>query len=258
MQLTHSFHVPASVDVAWAALRDIERVAPCMPGATIDSVDGDNFTGRVKVKVGPITVAYKGEAAFVGVDEDNYRASIEAKGKETRGSGTARATVRAELKETADGTQVTMTTDLAVTGRPAQFGRGVMADVGGKLVDQFAACLSSELAGPAAEEPAAEEVTVPGTEAAPAGPVTPPSTPAVGPSGTREALAPERTGPAAPAATTPRPAAQRPGGRPTSDTIDLLEVAGAPIAKRLGPLLAAAAVLALVIWLIARARRAKD
>ncbi|MPZ86657.1 MAG: hypothetical protein GEU81_01025 [Nitriliruptorales bacterium] len=232
MQLTHSFHVPVSVDEAWEVLRDVERIAPCMPGASIDSVDGDSFTGTVKVKVGPITVAYKGEASFVGVDNDNHRASIEAKGKETRGSGTARATVRAELKETAEGTQVTMITDLAVTGRPAQFGRGVMADVGGKLVGQFAECLSSELAAP---EPI-------------------PATPPVGPSGTQQAPAAERTGPSAAAASTPRPAAQGPAERRTSDTIDLLDVAGAPIAKRLGPALAAAAALVLIIWLIARAR----
>lgn len=145
MELCHSFSVPTSIEHAWEVLRDIERIGPCMPGAVVDEVDGDEFKGRVNVKVGPMQVLYQGEAAFTHVDEDNHRAVIEAKGQESRGAGTARATITAELVEREAMTEVTVLTDLAITGKPAQFGRGVMADVGEKLLGQFADCLSKLL-----------------------------------------------------------------------------------------------------------------
>ena len=147
MKLEHDFTVPASVDEAWAVLLDVEKVAPCMPGAALTSVDGDSFTGTVKVKVGPIQVTYTGQASFVEKDDAAHRVVIEASGKEARGGGTAAATVTAVL--TADGahTKASVVTDLNITGRPAQFGRGVMADVGAKLIGQFADCLADELAG---------------------------------------------------------------------------------------------------------------
>src|SRR4051812_3522173 len=147
MKLEHDFTVPAPVDEAWKALLDVEKVAPCMPGAALTSVDGDDFTGTVKVKVGPIQVTYKGQARFVEKDEAAHRVVIEASGKEARGSGTASATVTAVLTAQGNQTRAEVVTDLNITGRPAQFGRGVMADVGAKLIGQFADCLAEELAG---------------------------------------------------------------------------------------------------------------
>jgi len=262
VQLTHSFRVPAPVDEAWAVLRDIERIAPCMPGATIDAVDGDRFTGGVKVKVGPITVTYRGDAEFVDVDEQRHRAAIEAKGKETRGTGTARATVHAELRAVGDETEVTLVTDLNVTGKPAQFGRGVMADVGGKLIDQFAACLSSELASPspsptatataAASTPSSAAGADPAAEAGITGGTGPaPATPSLGPEGTRAVPGADRTGPAG----TPSSSAEPRPPRPSDDAIDLLGVAGSPLLQRLGPIAAAVAAVLLLLSLLRRSRR---
>jgi carbon monoxide dehydrogenase subunit G len=152
MELEHSFSVPVPVARAWDVLLDVERVAPCMPGATLDSVDGDTIAGRIKVKVGPITMTYAGTAKFTERDRDAGIAVLEASGKETRGAGTASASVRSEL--VADGderTNVVVHTTLNVTGKPAQFGRGVMAEVGGKLIGIFADNLAAMLA---AEQPA--------------------------------------------------------------------------------------------------------
>ncbi|NEB06285.1 SRPBCC family protein [Streptomyces sp. SID13726] len=159
MELHHEFTVPVPVDEAWRALLDIERVAPCMPGATVEEYDGKTVTGSVKVKVGPITVTYKGTAVFEEQDESAHRMVLIASGRETRGQGTARATVTGTLSGQDGGTAVSVRTDLAVTGRPAQFGRGVMAEVGDRLVGQFAGCLAERLgkppvtARPAAEAP---------------------------------------------------------------------------------------------------------
>ncbi|MBO4255943.1 SRPBCC family protein [Streptomyces griseorubiginosus] len=158
MELHHEFSVPVPVDDAWRTLLDIERVAPCMPGATVEEYDGKTVTGAVKVKVGPITVTYKGTAVFEEQDEAAHRMVLIAGGRETRGQGTARATVTGTLSERDGGTAVSVRTDLTVTGRPAQFGRGVLAEVGDRLVGQFAQCLSEKITGPAApaevEEPA--------------------------------------------------------------------------------------------------------
>ncbi|TYP88049.1 SRPBCC family protein [Blastococcus xanthinilyticus] len=145
MQLENSFTVPVPVDEAWRVLLDIERIAPCMPGAALDSVDGDDFTGRVKVKLGPINLTYQGKASFVEKDEAAHRAVIDARGKDQRGNGTAAAVVTAQLKAEGSVTRVDVLTDLNITGRPAQFGRGVMTDVGNKLLGQFADKLAAQL-----------------------------------------------------------------------------------------------------------------
>ncbi len=145
MQLENSFTVPVPVDEAWRVLLDIERIAPCMPGAALDSVSGDDFTGRVKVKLGPINLTYQGKASFVEKDEAAHRAVIDAKGKDQRGNGTAAATVTAKLRAEGSITRVDVLTDLNITGRPAQFGRGVMTDVGNKLLGQFADKLAAQL-----------------------------------------------------------------------------------------------------------------
>ncbi len=145
MQLENSFTVPVPVDEAWRVLLDIERIAPCMPGAALDSVDGDDFTGRVKVKLGPINLTYQGKASFIEKDEAAHKAVIDARGKDQRGNGTAAAVVTAKLAAEGAITRVDVLTDLNITGRPAQFGRGVMTDVGNKLLGQFADKLAAQL-----------------------------------------------------------------------------------------------------------------
>jgi carbon monoxide dehydrogenase subunit G len=151
MELDHSFTVPVPPDQAWDILLDVERIAPCMPGATVDEVDGDVVNGRIKVKVGPVSLTYKGTAKFTERDPEAHVVVLEASGKETRGAGTASANVRASMvpDPSGSGTEVTMHTTMNVTGRPAQFGRGVMVEVGGKLVEQFAANLAKLISGDA-------------------------------------------------------------------------------------------------------------
>ena len=154
MKLEQSFTVKAPIDRVWALLTDVERVAPCLPGATLLSVDGDEFTGAVKVKVGPITVSYQGDAAFLEKDASAQRVVLKANGKETRGNGNAAAVVTAQLKDEGDATSVVITTDLTISGKAAQFGRGVLADVAGNLIAQFAKSLETDMLGgaPAATE----------------------------------------------------------------------------------------------------------
>src|SRR5262249_52069760 len=154
MELEHSFTVPLSEERAWEVLLDVERVAPCMPGATLDSVDGDEIKGRIKVKVGPIAMTYAGTAHFTERDPEAHVITLEASGKETRGAGTASATVRSTLEGQDGQTHVVVHTTLNVTGRPAQFGRGVMAEVGGKLIGVFASNLADMLAAESAQQPA--------------------------------------------------------------------------------------------------------
>ena len=155
MELEHTFTVPVPEERAWDVLLDVERVAPCMPGASLDSVHGDEIKGRIKVKVGPISMTYAGTARFTERDPDAHVITLEATGKETRGAGTASATVRSMLQGQGDQTHVIVHTSLNVTGRPAQFGRGVMAEVGGRIIGKFAANLAAQLSGEGAAAPAA-------------------------------------------------------------------------------------------------------
>ncbi|CAN5866858.1 SRPBCC family protein [soil metagenome] len=145
MELLNEFRVPVPIDKAWEVLTNVERIAPCIPGAQLLSVDGDDFTGVVKVKVGPITVSYQGEASFKEKDAGAHRAVIKANGKETRGQGNAAAVVTLELKDEGDATSCVLTTDLTISGKAAQFGRGVLADVSSKLIGQFAKRLEADL-----------------------------------------------------------------------------------------------------------------
>jgi carbon monoxide dehydrogenase subunit G len=245
MRLDHEFTVPVPAGQAWPVLLDIDRIAPCMPGATITKVDGDDFEGTVKVKVGPITVTYGGTASFLEKDEAQRIAVIEARGKETRGSGTATARVTAQLFDAGgDSTRVAVTTDLSVTGKPAQFGRGVMSDVGNKLLGRFADCLAGELAGdsmakpaPAAADavPASAESGVSAQSQTEAASGNPDSA-----SATESSQAPAASVLAAP----PREA----------EPIDLMEAAGGAVAKRVVPAMGALALLA-VLFVILRRRR---
>ncbi len=147
MDLEHSFTIPVPPEQAWQALLDVEQVAPCMPGATVDSFDGEVISGKIKVKVGPVQMTYAGTARFTERDEATKTVVLEASGKETRGSGTASATVRSSLQDEAGQTRVLVRTTMTVTGRPAQFGRGVMAEVGGRIIGKFATNLAAQLSG---------------------------------------------------------------------------------------------------------------
>ena len=168
MELNNEFRVAVPAAKAWEVLTDVDRVAPCIPGAQLLSVDGDEFTGAVKVKVGPITVSYKGEAAFQEKDAAAQRVVIKANGKETRGSGNVAAVVTAALKDEGDATTVLITTDLTISGKAAQFGRGVLADVSTSLIGQFAKNLEADLLGgsTASQSPSAETSSAAGQPAA--------------------------------------------------------------------------------------------
>jgi carbon monoxide dehydrogenase subunit G len=142
MDLTHRFSVPAPVEEAWRAFNNLEALEPCFPGATISSVNGNDFTGSVKIKVGPIALVYNGSGRYVERDGEARRVVIEARGEDRRGNGTATATVTASFSGNGDQTEVEVLTDLAITGKPAQFGEGVISDVSDKLLDQFVSCVS--------------------------------------------------------------------------------------------------------------------
>jgi len=218
MQLENEFRVEASVDRVWQVLTDLERIAPCMPGAQLQEVEGDEHRGIVKVKVGPITAQYKGVARIVDRDREGGRLVLRAEGRETRGQGNASALITARLAADGDATAVAISTDLTVTGKVAQFGRGVLADVSAKLVTQFVECLEADVLA--------------GEEAAPA------PAPA-----------------AAPAASVPANG----GGAQVrriesvpSPPVDLMGAAGAPVAKRVAPVVA---LLFVTMWLVRRRRR---
>ncbi|MEV0176330.1 SRPBCC family protein [Streptomyces sp. NPDC050803] len=168
MELHHEFTVPVPVDDAWRVLLDVERVAPCLPGASVEDYDGKTVSGSVKVKVGPVTVTYRGTAVFEERDEAAHRMVLIASGRETRGQGTARATVTGTLTGREEGTAVSVRTELSVTGRPAQFGRGLLSEVGDRLIGRFAECLAEQLAEqPPAVEPEAAPVDLVRTAALP-------------------------------------------------------------------------------------------
>jgi carbon monoxide dehydrogenase subunit G len=158
MKLENEFRVDVPVEEAWRVLLDVERIAPCMPGAQLQEVEGDEYRGIVKVKVGPITAQYKGVARITESDDANHRAVIRAEGRDTRGQGNASATATAVLQPDGDGTRVNIDSDVTITGKVAQFGRGVIADVSAKLLDQFVACLESDVLSSAGDRPTSSEI----------------------------------------------------------------------------------------------------
>jgi uncharacterized protein len=272
IELDHSFTVPVPPDQAWDVLLDVETIAPCMPGATVDEVDGDVVNGRIKVKVGPVSLTYKGTAKFTERNPETRVVVVEAAGKETRGAGTASATVRASLAPEASGsgTEVTMHTTMNVTGRPAQFGRGVMVEVGGKLVEQFAANLAQLIAGDTGSAVSAGEAgsgdagtsaTTGTSDAGTSDAGTGDAGTGVSGAGADGASAPSstadaRTGngsggaavstAAAPVAGTSAPAQE--------DSLNLVKLAGPVVLKRLVPVVVGAASLALLSRLLWRLR----
>jgi carbon monoxide dehydrogenase subunit G len=233
MDLINEFDVKVPVDEAWAVLTDVERIAPCLPGAQLKEVEGDEYRGIVKVKVGPISAQYSGTATFVERDEVAHRAVLDAKGRDTRGQGNANARITAELTPSGDdSTHVVVTTDLTITGKVAQFGRGVLADVSSKLMTQFVENLETTVLG--APDTAAAD---PGTDP--------------------EALADERGADGPDGAVADELGTTTPGVRvidsPEAEPIDLLDSAGSPVVKRLAPLLGVALV-AFVLWRVLRRR----
>ncbi|MEY9968596.1 carbon monoxide dehydrogenase subunit G [Streptacidiphilus sp. MAP12-16] len=233
MQLHHEFTVPVPVDDVWPVLLDVEGIAPCLPGAAVEGVDGDTITGSVKVKVGPITVAYRGTADIRERDSAAHRIVLVASGKEVRGQGTARAVVTATLSDRDGGAAVAVDTDLTITGRPAQFGRGVMAEVGERIIDQFAACLAKRMRAASAAPSEAQPSEAQPSEAQPS----------------ESRTSESRT--AEPEFADFQPVEFQPG---ESEPLDLLRLAGAPVAKRAAAALAVAGLALLAFILIRRHR----
>jgi uncharacterized protein len=222
MKLEQTFEVQAPLEQVWAALNDLERVAPCLPGAAITDHDEDGtYRGTFTVKLGPMTAAYNGTIKIEEADEATHTATLKARGTDKRGQGGANATIVNTLTEHDGGTQVSAVTDFSITGRLAQFGRGgIMQDVSNRLLRDFATCLSTRLAeapaaagGPAAEGPAAEGPAAEGPAAE--GPAAEPGSPPDGPAPEEvasAATAAPSTPPPAPAAKPPPAAAPLKGG----------------------------------------------
>ncbi len=145
MNVNNEFVVGVPIEEAWGAMLDLERIAPCLPGASIDGQDGDEYRGTMRVKVGPITAKYQGTVRYEEVDEQARRAVLHATGRDARGQGTASATITSKLERSAERTRVSVETDMKLTGRAAQFGRGVAQDVATKMLGRFAECLEQEL-----------------------------------------------------------------------------------------------------------------
>ena len=245
--MDHSFTVPVPPDRAWDVLLDVKGIAPCMPGATVDEFDGEVVTGRIKVKVGPVSLTYRGTAKFIERDPATQVVVMEASGKETRGAGTASATVRASLEPEASGeaTRVTMHTTMNVTGRPAQFGRGVMVEVGGKLVEKFAENLAQLISGDGAAV-ADGATAADGAAAADGATATDSSTDGA------SASQPAATAEAGPGSTEPSvvipvaSTASAPPAPQSDDSINLIRLVGPALLKRVIPVAVAAAALALL------------
>jgi len=176
VELNHHFTVPIGVEETWAHFNDIASVAECFPGAQVSEADQDSFSGSVKVKLGPIALLYNGSGTFVEKDEAAHRFVVDAKGKDKRGNGTAGAKVTVTMTDAAGATDVSVETDLAITGKPAQFGRGVMQDVSDKLLGQFVSCLEQRLTADPEPEPAvAAALATETTAAADPAPAPPPA-----------------------------------------------------------------------------------
>ncbi len=284
MKLENEFTVPVDIDTVFDAMNDPEKVTPCFPGATLDSRDGDDFTGTVKVKLGPISMTYKGKGTFVERDRTNHKVVVDAQGRDSRGNGTASAKATLTMTDEGGKTKVNVLTEMQITGKPAQFGRGVMADVGDKILGQFASCLADEFGSSSAGGQAAPTVTGtdtgaaggngtgPAPEAVAAGgdaaPVTGPPAPApvsAGSGAPAAAAMPTTVAEAAKADSGAKPGASVGGAasgagqaaaqpsqprRQQVEAIDLLDSSRDAVIKRLVPVGIGAGVLAAIIAII--------
>jgi carbon monoxide dehydrogenase subunit G len=264
VELKHHFVVPSSLEDTWHSFNQLEDIAPCFPGATLTSVSGEQFTGTVKVKLGPIAMIYTGTGEFLERNQETHTVVISATGKDKRGNGTAGATVTAVLTPDGDGTAVDVTTDMNVTGKPAQFGRGVIQDISDKLLEQFVQCVIGKAGGgaPSEIEPDAGASAAPAGSGTATGEVAQPGEPGAG-----AAAGPAAVGPAAgsaaqvvepPAAPVPAAAAApAPRSAPlaSSSELDLGSAMWPVLVRRFGPVLCAAAVVVLVAWLVRRRGR---
>lgn len=233
MKIENLFTVDAPVEEAWALLTNIPEIAPCLPGAKLSGEEDGVYKGAVKVKVGPVTAEYRGTAEFVEKDDAAHKAVISGKGRDSRGAGNAQALITAEMHQVGDQTQVDIITDLKISGKVAQFGRGVMQDVSEKLLGQFAECLAGKLGDDGSvEEIAAAGAAAVGDDSAA---TEPPEVPSAA------AAAPSNSSPASGVA------------EEEDDVLDLLDVAGEAAFKRFAPALGA--VTALIIFLLWRSRR---
>ncbi len=241
MELKNDFEVDLPLEQAWKVLTDVEQIAPCLPGAELQEMDGDEYKGIVKVKVGPVTAQYKGAAKFLELDEAAGRAVLKAEGRETRGQGNASATITAELASQDGGkTRVTVTTDLTITGRVAQFGRGVLADVSSKLLDQFVFCL--------------ETTVLSGKEPAHSGAGKTTAIPGDAESGNGSSAGASGSAPSDVHVGSFTPSAVP--SRGTTEPVDLMQLAGPSVMKRLAAALAASGLIAVVVmWVRHRLRR---
>jgi carbon monoxide dehydrogenase subunit G len=219
VKLANEFTVPASVDRAWEVLLDVERVAPCLPGAALTGSNGDEHEGTMTIKLGPITSRYQGTVRIEEADELAHRAVMRAQARDSRGQGTAAATITSTMEPVEGGTRVHVETDMRVTGPAAQFGRGVMQDVSAKLMKRFADCLAEQMSG-APAEPAPVATT----------PRRPAATPPPGPAGDSAE------------------AAVRPQPRPSEEVLDLGEASREAVLKRVVPVAVGAAALILLLW----------
>jgi carbon monoxide dehydrogenase subunit G len=268
VRLRNEFTVPADIDQAWKVLLDLERVTPCLPGAQLQGGDGRKFRGTMAVKIGPVTNRYQGTVSIEEANHAEHQAIMNAQGTDTRGRGTAAATISTRMRSVAEGAHVVVETDLQISGPAAQFGRGVMQEVASKLIGRFASCLAEEMTADAASP------GFPSPTAALAAATGPPGTLAATPSrvdwtASAEAAAPTRlggyeetpvgrlpTGPAADAAlaASAAGAARAPRARRTDEVLDLGEISRNAVLKRALP--ASVAICALIGFvLLRRARR---
>ena len=268
MELVHSFSVPASPERTWSLLTDLHQVGSCFPGATVTEADDERFSGTVKVKLGPIAMMYSGSGQFVSRDDADHRATIEARGKDKRGNGTAGASVMLHLSPDGTGTKVDVKTDLSITGKPAQFGRGVMQDVSDKLLGRFVDCIESQLEDAAPEPGSHDPVTageadapVTGVPEAAAGPSVgpadgPPTTPSDAPRAesvvAEEPVSDASVAPVS-APTGPVTPRRRPAPVGADDAINLGSAVGPALVSRYGLPLALGAA-GLVGYLLGRGR----
>ena len=261
MKINNEFTVGVPVEEAWETMLNLERIAPCLPGAAIQGSEGEEYQGTMKVKVGPITANYKGTAKFEETDEENRRAVLKATGRDARGQGTASATIVSTLQEEGDDTRVMVETDMKLTGRAAQFGRGIAQDVATRMLEQFAECLEREISGGGAarEAPsasseetgngaAAQEAPAAASVGGTAGRVISSEDPSVMAGGTVEGTIVSDGTPEAAASTEPPPRSEP----EEQEAFDLGAASREAILKRLGPVLAGLGLLVILIWLIRR------